>query len=91
MNGDVGRGAESAVGVGYVAVSVGVCNLNGAEDDDQQYAEEREENSPGRIGARLSVVSTHQVNYSAGAVRLFEARWNAGDLAQTFPRRLNPL
>ena len=66
MTGDVGRGTESAVGVGFVAASVGVRDLNGAKDDDQQDAEEREENSPGRIGARLSVVSTHQVNYSAG-------------------------
>src|ERR1035437_5750936 len=56
MNGDVGRGAESAVGVGYVAVSVGVRDLDGAEDDDQQDAKEREEDSPGRSGARLSVV-----------------------------------
>ena len=90
MNGDVGGGAESAVGVGFVAVSVGVRDLNGAEDDDQQDAEEREEDSPGRIGARLSVVSTHQVNYNAGAVRLFELQWNAGDRAQRFPWRLKP-
>ena len=61
MNGDVGRGAESAVGVGYVAVSVGVRDLNGAEDDDQQDTEEREEDSPGSFGARLSVVSPHSL------------------------------
>jgi hypothetical protein len=74
MNGDVGGGAESTVGVGFVAVIVGVRDLHGAEDDDQQDTEEREEDSPGRIGARLSIVSTHQVNYSAGVVRLFEVR-----------------
>jgi hypothetical protein len=77
MDGDVGGGAESAVGVCFVAVGVAVRNLDGAEDNDQKNAEEREEDSPGRIGARLSVVSTHQVHYNAGAVRLFEVRWNA--------------
>jgi hypothetical protein len=56
--GDVGGGAESAVCV-VGAVGVGVRDLNGAEDDDQQDTEEREEDSPGSFGARLSVVSTH--------------------------------
>jgi hypothetical protein len=58
MNGDVGRGAESAVGVGG-AVGVGVRDLHGAQDDDQKDADKREEDSPRTIGARLSVVSTH--------------------------------
>jgi hypothetical protein len=61
MNSDVGGGAESAVGVGFVAVGVGVRDLNGAEDDDQQDTEEREEDSPGSFGARLSVVSPHSL------------------------------
>jgi len=61
MNGDVGRGAESAVGVDYVAVIVGVRDLDGAEDDDQQDAKEREEDSPGRFGARAADFFTHTI------------------------------
>ena len=58
MNGDVGRGAEGAVCV-VGAVGVGVRDLHCAQNDNQKDAEEREEDSPGSIGARLSVVSTH--------------------------------
>jgi hypothetical protein len=58
MNGNVGGGAESAIGVG-AAVGVGVRNLNGAQNDDHQDTEQREENSPWSFGACLSVVSTH--------------------------------
>ncbi len=55
MNGDVGRGAECAVGV-VGAVGVNVRDLHGAQNDNQKDAGEREENSPGCIAARLSVV-----------------------------------
>jgi hypothetical protein len=55
MNGDVGRGAEGAVCV-VGAVGVGVRDLHGAQNDNQKDAGEREENSPGCIAARLSVV-----------------------------------
>ena len=61
MNSDVGGGAESAVGVGFVAVGVGVRDLNGAEDDDQQDTEEREEDSPGSFGARAAEFFTHTI------------------------------
>ena len=46
MNGDVGRGAECAVGV-VGAVGVNVRDLHGAQNDNQKDAEEREESSPG--------------------------------------------
>ena len=59
MNGDVGRGAESAIGVVRGAVSVGVRDLYRAQDGDQKDAEQREEDSPGMVCAMLSVVSTH--------------------------------
>ncbi len=59
MNGDVGRGAEGAVCVVRGAVGMGVRDLHCAQNDNQKDAEEREESSPGCIGARLSVVSTH--------------------------------
>lgn len=59
MNGDVGRGAQGTVCVGYGAVIVGVRDLHGAQGNDQKDADEREEDSPGTIGERLSVVSTH--------------------------------
>jgi len=58
MNGDVGRSAKGAVCV-IGAVGVSVRDLHGAQNDNQKDAGEREENSPGSIGARLSVVSTH--------------------------------
>jgi hypothetical protein len=61
MDGDVGGGAESAVGVGFVAVGVAVRNLHGAEDNDQKNAEEREEDSPGRFGARAADFFTHTI------------------------------
>ena len=59
MDGDVGRGAESAVGVVRRAVGVGVRDLHCSQDDNQKDADERKENSPGTTGAMLSVVSTH--------------------------------
>ena len=58
MNGDVGRGAEGAVCV-VGAVGVNVRDLHGAQNNNQKDAEERKENSPGCIGSRLSVGSTH--------------------------------
>ena len=58
MNGDVGRGAKGAVRV-VGAVGVSVRNLHGSQDDDQQHAEQRKENSPRSFGARLSAGSTH--------------------------------
>gem|GEM_PF-3347593 len=58
MNGDVCGGAEGAVCV-VGAVGVNVRDLHGAQNDNQKDADEREENSPRAIGARLSVVSTH--------------------------------
>ena len=51
MNGDVGRSAESAVCVVRAAVGVSVCDLYRAKGGDQQDAEQRKENSPGRGGA----------------------------------------
>jgi hypothetical protein len=59
MNGDVGRGAKGAVCVVRGAVGVSVRDLHGAQNDNQKDAGEREESSPGSIGVRLSVVSTH--------------------------------
>ena len=59
MNGDVGRGAETAVGVGIAAVGVGVRDLHGAQNDNQKDADEREENSPRAIGAIPLVGVTH--------------------------------
>ncbi len=59
LNGDVGCGAESAVGVVCGAVGVGVRDLDCAEGGDQKDAEQRKEDSPGSIDARQSVVSTH--------------------------------
>jgi hypothetical protein len=41
MNGDVGRGAESAVGVIGCAVGMGVRRLHGAQNDNQKDADER--------------------------------------------------
>ena len=59
MNGDVGRGAESAVCVVRGAVGMGVRDLHSAQNDNQKDADQREEDSPGCIAARLSVGSTH--------------------------------
>ena len=64
MNGDVGRGAECAVGV-VGTVGVNMRDLHGAQNDNQKDAEEREENSPGSIGSRLSVGSTHTLELLA--------------------------
>jgi hypothetical protein len=61
MDGDVGSGAESAVGVGFAAVGVAVGDLHGAEEDDQQDAKEREEDSPGRFGACAADFFTHTI------------------------------
>jgi len=51
MNGDVCRGAESAIGVVRGAVAVGMSDLYRAQDCDQKDADQRKENSPGRGGA----------------------------------------
>ena len=59
MNGNVGRCAESAVGVIGCAIGVGVRDLHGAQDDDHQHTEKREEDSPRSIGACLSAGSSH--------------------------------
>ena len=59
MNGDVGRGAEGAVCVVRGAIGVGVRDLHCAQNDNQEDADEREEDSPGSSGVCLSVVSTH--------------------------------
>ena len=53
---------------------MGVRNLNRAEEDDQKNAEEREENSPGMVGAKSLVCVTHIRNYTNGAGSLFVVR-----------------
>ena len=70
MNGDVGRGAESAIGVVRGAVSVGVRDLYRAQGCDQKDTEQREENSPGMIGAKSLVGMSHigKCSYGAGSV-----------------------
>jgi hypothetical protein len=59
MNGDVGRGAEGAVCVVRGAVGMSVRDLHCAQNHNQKNADQREENSPWCIAARLSVGSTH--------------------------------
>ena len=56
--GDVGSGAERTVRVGVDAVGMGVRDLGGPGDEDQNDAEQCEENSPRRAGV-LSVKSPH--------------------------------
>ncbi len=60
LNGDVGRGAESAIGVVRLAVGMGVRNLHDSQDDDQKDADEREEGSPRMVGVMSLVSTTHR-------------------------------
>jgi hypothetical protein len=59
MNGDMSCGAESAIGVVRGAVGVGVCDLNGPQDCNQEDADQRKEDSPGMIGAMALDCMTH--------------------------------
>ena len=59
LNGDVGCGAESAIGVIRGAVGVSVRDLHRAQGGDQKDAEQREEDSPGMVGAMSPVCVTH--------------------------------
>jgi hypothetical protein len=66
MNGDMGRRAESAIRVVRGAVSVGMRDLYRAQGDDQKNAEQREEDSPGMVGAMSLACVTHIRHYTTG-------------------------
>jgi hypothetical protein len=59
MNGDVGRGAERAIGMVRGTVSMRVRDLYRPQYSDQEDAEEREENSPGMVCALSLACMTH--------------------------------
>jgi hypothetical protein len=70
MNRDVGRYAESAISVGYVAFGVRVGDGDGAAKDDEPDAEKDEEKSPRRISARACHLADHICDYSADGAKL---------------------
>ena len=70
MNCDVGRYAESAISVGYVAFGVRVGDGDGAAKDDEPDAEKDEEKSPRRISARACHLADHICDYSADGAKL---------------------
>ena len=70
MNCDVGRYAESAISVRYLALRVRVCDRDGAAKDDEPDAQKDEEKSPRRISARACHLADHICDYSADAEKL---------------------
>jgi hypothetical protein len=65
MDGNMSGGAERTICM-FRPIVMGVRHLHHAENDDQKNADQREENSPRTVYARLSVVSSHIFNYNVG-------------------------
>ena len=66
----MGRNAESAISVGYIALGMRVGDRNGAAKDDEPDAQKYEEKSPRRISARACHSADHNCDYSADPEKL---------------------
>ena len=70
MNRDVGRYAESAISVRYLALGVRVGDGDGATKDDKPDAKKDKEKPPGRFSARTCHLADHICDYSADGGKL---------------------